>query len=352
MFDPRDIEARVEVYLLYKGEVILDHKLAEVLKLIEKKGSILAACRSLGIPYSRIWERIVKAERVLGIKLVEAKRGGKGGGGTVLTPEAKNVLKIYYEALSKVRPCASLLGRTPTIEKPSPELAVIGSHDPVLEHIIGILRSRGLKDIEVQWVGSLGGLASIILGEADIAGVHLFDYNTKTYNIPFIEKFLLKNEVALVKGYERELVFAMKPTLDLNDIHEIVNGLASGRLTLANRIKGAGTRVYLDYILKSYGIDSRNVKGYETEYRTHFDVASAVAMGKADICLTLRHIAHLYSLKTIHVTWEPYDFIVPLSKLNKHSVKLFFNTLKEAKSIIEKFIGYKVSKNIGEVIYT
>ena len=56
---------------------------------------------------------------------------------------------------------------------PPPELAVIGGHNPPLEHLISILRSKGLRDIEVQWVGSLDGLVSIISGEADIVDIHL-----------------------------------------------------------------------------------------------------------------------------------------------------------------------------------
>lgn len=347
----KDIDIKVEVFLVYKGKPILDYKLAEILRLIGERGSILAACRSLGLPYSRVWERICSVERVLGIKLIEAKRGGRGGGGATLTSYARKLLELYSRAVERIKPCASLLKQTPTYEKPPPELAVIGSHDPLLEHLIGILRSKGLRDIEVQWVGSLGGLASIILGEADIAGIHLYDPDTEVYNKPYITKLPLEGEVVLVKGYERELVFALRPTLNINSVNEVIDMLASGKLTLANRIRHSGTRIYLNHLFKKYNVNTRNIKGYETEYRTHFDVASAVALGKADVCLTLKHIAKIYSLKTVHVIWEHYDFIIPRSKMKKHSVKLFLETLKNLRSIVRKPLGYKITEDTGEIIY-
>ncbi|RLE51694.1 MAG: hypothetical protein DRJ26_05495, partial [Candidatus Methanomethylicota archaeon] len=120
-----EVRFGVEVFLLYRGEIILDSKLAEVLKLVDKRGSLLTACRSLGLSYSRIWERISKIENLLGLKLIEARRGGRGGGGTILTNNAKKLLKMYSDAVEKVRPCAELLSVVPVAEKPMPDLVIM-----------------------------------------------------------------------------------------------------------------------------------------------------------------------------------------------------------------------------------
>jgi len=344
-----DLQVGVEVFLTYRGQVILDSKLARVLGLVDRKGSLLNACRSLGLSYSRVWERIFKVESLLGLKLIEAKRGGRGGGGTRLTSHAKMLLQRYANAIDQVRPCAELLNVVPVTERPLPDLVVIGSHDPLLEHLIGIARSKGLEDVKVYWTGSVGGLASIVLGEADIAGIHLYDPKERVYNIPYIERFMLKNEVVLIGGYRRELVFVLRPGLQLNSIDEVFNGLANRELTIANRNKGAGTRVFLEHLLSEKNINPSRVKGFETEFRTHFDVIRAVAIGKADVCLSLKYIAQLYKLKTLHVTWEDFDYVIPINKLNKSEVNFFINLLKSSRELILKYDGYLPTEHTGKI---
>lgn len=345
----RDFQIGVEVFLTYRGKVILDSRLAPVLRLVDEKGSLLTACRSLGLSYSRVWERIFKIESLLGLKLIEARRGGKGGGGAKLTIHAKRFLQTYSDAIEKVRPCAELLSVVPVVERPSPDLVLMGSHDPLLEHLIGIARSKGLGDIKVYWTGSLGGLASIVLGEADIAGVHLYDSKERIYNIPYIERFMLKNEVVLISGYRRELVFVLRPGLELDSLNEVFDGLANGELVVANRNKGAGTRVFLENLLSERDINPLSVKGFETEFRTHFDVIRMVATGKADVCLSLKYIAQIYKLKTLHVTWEDFDYVIPLGKFDKSEVKFFISLLKSSKDLILKYQGYLPTENTGEV---
>ncbi|RLE54081.1 MAG: hypothetical protein DRJ26_02305, partial [Candidatus Methanomethylicota archaeon] len=193
--------------------------------------------------------------------------------------------------------------------------------------------------------------ASIFLGEADITGLHLYDPEEKCYNTTYIDRFMLKGEVVLISGYMRELVFALRPGLDVNNLDEIFEGLASGRLTIANRNKGAGTRIFLEYLLKERGIEQRNVKGFETQFRTHFDIVRNVATAKADVTLTLKYAAQLYNLKTLHVAWEQFDFVIPVKKLNKPAVEVFLNILKESANFVRKYPGYMPSKGIGEIKY-
>lgn len=347
--DELKLHVGVEVFLTFRGQVILDSKLAQVLRLVDERGSLLNACRSLGLSYSRIWDKIFRIESMLGVKLIEARRGGKGGGGTRLTDYAKKLLEYYSNAIERVRPCAELLGVVPVVERPLPDLVIMGSHDPLLEHLIGLARSKGLGDVKVYWTGSLGGLASIVLGEADIAGIHLYDPKEEIYNIPFIERFMLKGEVALIGGYRRELVFALRPGLRLSSIDEVFDGLASGKLVLANRNKGAGTRVFLEYLLSKRGIEFSKVKGFKTEFRTHFDVVRAVATGRADVCLSLSYITQVYKLETFHVAWEDFDYLIPIEKLDKSEVDFFIKLLKSSRKLILKYRGYGPTKYTGEI---
>ncbi|RLG88072.1 MAG: MolR family transcriptional regulator [Thermoprotei archaeon] len=343
-----ELTLNIEITIMLRNKVVADKLLIEALRLAEERGSLLAACRALGISYSRIWERVARAERILGMKLVETRRGGRGGGGIKLTPIAKKLIETYGRGLEVLRPCIEIMGRAPSIEKPIPELSIIGSHDPLLEKLIGIVRSCGVKDIEVHWVGSLGGLASLILGEADIAGIHLLDPSTNTYNAEYLKRFMLISKAILVKGYLREMGFALRPKLELNKMDEIIEMMRKGLLRIANRNPGSGTRVLLENILRRYGIDFSKVKGFETEYKTHFETISAVATGNADLCLAPYYLAKLYNLNFIHITWEHYDFVIMRSRLKKRAVQLFIETLKSEKEMINSLPGYKALNNTGE----
>ena len=73
-----------------------------LLKAIEREGSLKAATDSLGISYRKAWGDLKKAERALGIKLIEKHRGGSGGGETHLTEAGKKWMAAYGRFRSKI----------------------------------------------------------------------------------------------------------------------------------------------------------------------------------------------------------------------------------------------------------
>src|SRR5262249_22106169 len=77
------------------------------------------------------------------------------------------------------------------------DLVVIGSHCVGLDWLLGRQRERGLRT-KFLAVGSTGGLTAARRGECDVAGVHLLDPRTDTYNLPFLDDALL-----LIPGYPR-----------------------------------------------------------------------------------------------------------------------------------------------------
>jgi len=349
---------RVEVTLEYGGAKVLDSTIAELLRLIDSHGSILAASKSLGISYSRAWEWISRAELVLGVKLIEKRRGGSSGGGAKLTDDGKALLN-YYDSLVRglrVRP-----GTTRSAEHTYPELVIAGSHDPLLEVLAGLLRRDHGVNVEVSWIGSCGGLASLMLGEADIAGTHLYDPTSDTYNVPYLKNYWLEDRVVVVRGYQREVVFALHAALSLSDVDEVIKALTRGELRLVNRNVGSGTRALLDHLISRYcgerGLNFREVvrgvKGYEYEVNTHLEVVKSIAEGRADVGLTLRYAANLYNLRVLHVRWEWYDFIILKNRLSKAGVATFLNKLRseQFREIARNFIGYRIPPDMGSQLY-
>jgi molybdate transport system regulatory protein len=67
----------------------------QILKLIDRKGSLKAACDELGYTYRRTWGDLKKIEDFFGFPLLEKHRGGNDGGKTVLTTEGKRLVDAF-----------------------------------------------------------------------------------------------------------------------------------------------------------------------------------------------------------------------------------------------------------------
>ena len=71
------------------GERFFGEGPCRLLHAIEQTGSLRAAAQSMQMAYTKALGLVRHAEQVLGIALTEHKIGGKCGGGSVLTEEAK-----------------------------------------------------------------------------------------------------------------------------------------------------------------------------------------------------------------------------------------------------------------------
>jgi molybdopterin molybdochelatase len=230
----------------------------------------------------------------------------------------------------------------------------MGSHDIALDSaLLPIL--PGWVTPKVLNIGSLEGLKAAVRGEADVAGVHLVDEETGEYNEPFVRKYG-EGRVKLVVGYMREqgIILPRGNPMGVRDFEDLVKL----KLRVVNRNRGAGTRFLFDRLLREYAAKvgvkfedlTKSIQGYYHEARTHTAVAAAVAQGRADAGVGIRAAAEMYGLDFIPLAWERYDFVVPVSKLSKDSVRVFINMLKsdEFKRRLGSIPGYRVLENTGE----
>lgn len=74
-----------------------------LLKEIEKTGSLSKAAKNLGISYKKAWIIINNCEKRLGFRLLEKKTGGKKGGGSLVTQQGKIFLEHYEEFREDVK---------------------------------------------------------------------------------------------------------------------------------------------------------------------------------------------------------------------------------------------------------
>lgn len=93
-FLQKNVRVRSKIWLETGGLPLLGSGRAELLRLVEKKGSINAAARLLGMDYRRAWGLIDTMEKRLRVKLVIRHRGGPARG-TSLTGEGRTLLALY-----------------------------------------------------------------------------------------------------------------------------------------------------------------------------------------------------------------------------------------------------------------
>ena len=67
-----------------------------LLAAIGETGSITGAAKAVGMSYKGAWDAIDAMNNLAGEALVERATGGKGGGGTTLTPRARRLIETWH----------------------------------------------------------------------------------------------------------------------------------------------------------------------------------------------------------------------------------------------------------------
>jgi len=100
---PLNLKPRFKLWLsMPEAEGVFGDGKWRLLKAIDKEKSLSSAARILGISYRKAWGDLQKAEKYLGVSLIEKQRGGKAGGGTSLTAEGKKWLCAYTRFWSEI----------------------------------------------------------------------------------------------------------------------------------------------------------------------------------------------------------------------------------------------------------
>jgi molybdate-binding protein/DNA-binding transcriptional regulator YhcF (GntR family) len=192
----------------------------------------------------------------------------------------------------------------------SARLRFTGSHDMVVDLIARLLR-EDLPSIQlsVEYTGSLGGLMALAKNEAELAGTHLWDDATDTYNIPFVKRILPGKRILLLTVVHRQLGLI----LPSGNPQKIINlqDLTNPGVRFINRQSGSGSRVWLDAQLKRLEINPETIDGYTEEVTTHIGLADAVARREATAGLGIFAAAASFGLDFIPLTTEQYDLVIP-----------------------------------------
>lgn len=78
-----------------KGKIAL-------LTWVKELGSILKAANEMDMSYRHAWGKIRRMERDVRASLVTSRRGGRGGGETILTPLGEELIRVFNEKTKEV----------------------------------------------------------------------------------------------------------------------------------------------------------------------------------------------------------------------------------------------------------
>lgn len=224
-------------------------------------------------------------------------------------------------------------------------LRFVGSHDPA----IALIQSRFAQlapdhELTVTYVSSMGGLIALARQGADIAGCHLWDAETGSYNEPYIKRLLPGRRVATLTLAHRCLGLIVRPDNPLG-IFSLAD-LARPGVRFVNRQAGAGARLWLDAHLREAGLEPANIQGYDLEVATHLAVAGVVADGLADAGLGVQAAALAQGVDFVLLTIERYDLVMTAEVWELPVVRALAGWLDSpaAREAIAALGGYNVAE--------
>ncbi|MCZ2259433.1 substrate-binding domain-containing protein [Sporosarcina sp. G11-34] len=200
-----------------------------------------------------------------------------------------------------------------------------------------------------SYVGSLDSLIAMYKGNADIVSTHLFDGDTKEYNVSYIRKLLVSKSFIVVQFIRRQagLYVAKGNPKKISTWMDLGNA----NVTIVNRESGAGARVLLDEQLRLHGISREEVNGYENEQTSHLSIASVVANGGADVGIGIEQAAKWANIDFVPMIKESYDLVMLKSEQNEKLNSTVLDILNDP-NFTEKLdsLGYDI-EGIGNIIW-
>lgn len=297
---PIPLESSSSALLRFDRESLDLVELSRLLQALGEASRVGSAARALGLSYRGAWGKLVRAERLLGVPLVERVKGH----GSRLT-EAGAALaaagrRFERDAARRLEAPSRAFGEAlaPLLGHREPALRVAASHDLLLQ---AVLADGGGARWNVRFVGSEQALAALSRGDAELAGFHLPEPLPRARERPAVFDDARCFAEAVMRR-EQGLIVAPGNPRRVKDVAD----LARPGLRFVNRQRGAGTRTWFDRLLRERGLAPSEIAGYEREEFTHLAVAASVAAGLADAGFGLRAAAVQLDLGFVPIGTERY----------------------------------------------
>lgn len=178
-----------------------------------------------------------------------------------------------------------------------------GSNDPLLEWA---LRQAG-TGLAVLAGGSAHGLMELAAGRAVLAGCHLLDPATGSWNLAAVRAHLPGQAHVVIHWARRTEGLMTAPDNPLG-IKGLADAVADGR-RFAVRGQGAGSHLLLEVLLARAGLGIADLNLADRPAETHADLAALIETGEADCGLGLGAAAGRLGFIPL-VTDESFDLVL------------------------------------------
>ena len=247
-------------------------------------------------------------------------------------------------------------GKVPTVsmklEKKNRESSCVISGqeltlDMLAKHLERLLPS---SSIFRAYQGSLMSLIKMSQGEGSIVSLHLFDGDTREYNIPYVKRILVGQPCVVVNLLARNVGFYVQKG-NPKGIQTWAD-LSNSSIQFVNRDKGSGIRVLVDEQVRIQNLAKANIQGYDWEESNHLGVASQIANGKADVGVGAEKVAQIVNVDFLPLMQEQYDLVILKNKENEQLIAAIKEVLQstEFQNELRAIGGYDISKT-GQIIY-
>ncbi|TAM78486.1 molybdopterin biosynthesis protein [bacterium] len=226
-------------------------------------------------------------------------------------------------------------------------LLAAGSHDVALDALSAALRARGY-DLVSSNIGSIAGLVSLKRRACHLAGTHVLDPGTGTFNDAAVARYCTGERVALIGFVDRSQGLIVTPgnPLHLTSIADV----ARERARFVNRQRDSGTRILLDYLLAKANLEPAAIDGYERIEFTHTAVAALVRSGAADCGLGILAAAQALGCGFVPIADERYELATTASRLEEEPFQALLEVLRgpELPRTVAALGGYGIER-MGEI---
>ena len=243
------------------------------------------------------------------------------------------------------------MGMTPEAE--SAENIVICGQDQLLDVLCSLYNSQsdGKTQVYRSPMGSYSGLYRMYQNENYVATCHMWDGATDTYNLPYVERMLPGEQVAvfhLLKRWQGFYVMEGNPK-NIQDFSD----LTRDDVRMINREKGSGIRIFIDEMCKKLDLDTDKLSGYEDIAASHMIAAINVLRGSADVAIGNEKVARqMDGIQFIPLKQESYDIVFRKKDLKRKEFQDLLNIIRseEFKKEAETMSGYDISE-MGKQLY-
>lgn len=211
--------------------------------------------------------------------------------------------------------------------------------DPALALLCRSRTAPGLPG-RCFWVNCGSGRALTLLkeGRVHVAGVH---YGTSEgENLRQLALHDPSGKWAVVRFTCWEQGWMVRP--GARTMFHGTEDLGGGRVRLANREPGSGSRHWIEAQLKGLGLSGKVVPGYGREFGSHWECARALLAGEADVAVGPRAVAAAFGLDFTPMGEVAFDLVVPKAHLEHPRVQVLLQGVRsrEIRREIASLPGY------------